>query len=368
MQKIKLEASKKKPRKHIRLPNNFGSVVTLSGNRRRPFQARKTLGFDEKAHPIYKTIGYFEEWMDAYNALVIYNENNGNSFIKYEHPIAADNDILFEEVYKKWYHWKYRNPNKKLSESSENCTRAAYKKCHKLYSMKMSDIKSTHMQDVLDDDNLSHATMEHVCNLFKQMSKYAFAFDMIQKDYSDFITINKMDDDESGVPFSAEDIDLLWTNIDIPYVDTILIFIYTGWRANELLKMPLRDISLENQTLIGGNKTRSGKSRIVPIHSKIFCLIEKRYLDTNETLFAVNGKSLKYPAYRRRFKEALSLIGLNPNHTPHDCRHTFSTMLSNADADPLARKLLLGHNIADLTDRVYTHKDINFLRNEIEKI
>ena len=34
-------------------PNGYGSVVKLSGNRRKPFCARKTSGWNEKGHPIY---------------------------------------------------------------------------------------------------------------------------------------------------------------------------------------------------------------------------------------------------------------------------------------------------------------------------
>ena len=368
MTTLLLEPNQKKPKKHIRLPNGFGSIVTLSGSRRRPFQARKTLGFNEKNYPIYKTIGYFEDWMGAYTALVIYNQNNGASVIKYEKPMTSENDITFREVYDRWYQRKYNNQNKELSKSSEGCTRAAYKKCKNLYDVKMSDIKAADMQNILDDFSLSHASMEHVKNLLRQTSKYALEFDIIQKDYSEFITINKKDDDESGVPFTAAEIALLWDNIEKPYVDTILIFIYTGWRANELLKMPLSNISMSGKTMIGGNKTQSGKGRTVPIHSKIFDLVEKRYSENGSRLLINDGKPIVYSIYRKIFKGALLDLGIDHTHTAHDCRHTFSTMLSDAGCDPLARKLLLGHSISDLTDRVYTHKDVSFLRNEIEKI
>lgn len=367
MSEIKLDIKKVKPRKHVRLPNDFGSVVTLSGNRRRPFQARKTLGFNEKCHPIYKTIGYFEEWMDAYTALVIYNQNNGNSVVKYERPMMSESDITFAEVYDRWYQRKYNNENKKLSRSSRDCMRAAYKKCKNLYDIKMSDIKAADMQSILDNFNLSHATMEHVKNLFRQMSKYALEFDIIQKDYSEFVTINKKDDDESGIPFSDIDIARLWNNIDKPYIDIILIYIYTGWRANELLKMPLSNISLIDKTMVGGLKTTSGKNRIVPIHPKIFDLVEKRYSDNGTHLFMIENKGMRYDQFRQIFKNTIAEIGII-EHTPHDCRHTFSNLLSDSGCDPLARKLLLGHSIKDLTDRVYTHKDVDFLRKEIEKI
>lgn len=133
MGEMQLDKNKARPRKHVRLPNGFGSIVTLSGNRRRPFQARKTKGFNEKEYPIYETIGYFETWMDAFTALTIYNQNNGASMVKYETPKTCENDITFSEVYEKWYQRKYNNENRKLSNSSERCTFAAYKKCKKLY-------------------------------------------------------------------------------------------------------------------------------------------------------------------------------------------------------------------------------------------
>ncbi len=39
-------------------PNGYGSVVKLSGNRRKPYCARKTSGWNDKGHPIYMVIGY----------------------------------------------------------------------------------------------------------------------------------------------------------------------------------------------------------------------------------------------------------------------------------------------------------------------
>ena len=49
------------------------------------------------------------------------------------------------------------------------------------------------------------------------------------------------------------------------------------------------------------------------------------------------------------------------NHKPHDTRHTFATRMHNAGADPLCTKIILGHSIKDLTERIYTHKTIEQL-------
>ncbi|WP_146553674.1 tyrosine-type recombinase/integrase [Rummeliibacillus sp. SL167] len=55
-------------------------------------------------------------------------------------------------------------------------------------------------------------------------------------------------------------------------------------------------------------------------------------------------------------------------HRPHDCRHTFATLMDNADANKLSIKRIMGHASKDITDKVYTHKDIEQLLKAIDLI
>jgi len=65
----------------------------------------------------------------------------------------------------------------------------------------------------------------------------------------------------------------------------------------------------------------------------------------------------------------LPLTKLNlENHSPYDTRHTFATLMAGANADDHCIKLIMGHHIADLTKRVYTHKVIDDLLKEVNKI
>ena len=59
---------------------------------------------------------------------------------------------------------------------------------------------------------------------------------------------------------------------------------------------------------------------------------------------------------------------VDPRHHTHDCRKTFVTMAKRANVDEYAIKRIIGHQIADLTERVYTDRSIDWLRSEIEKI
>ncbi len=60
---------------------------------------------------------------------------------------------------------------------------------------------------------------------------------------------------------------------------------------------------------------------------------------------------------------------LSLSHKPHDTRHTCITMLTEAHVDQTMIKKIVGHAGAmTLTERVYTHLDIQTLVDEINKI
>lgn len=362
---IELKTKKGKKKAHPRLPNGFGSVVTLSGKRRKPYMARPPVKkWDNNGNPIYdKPIGYYADWMEAFNALADYNRNPYDTGAKY---------LTFEQLFKLWYNYKFKveiDDKSKKKTSSQNCYIGAYKKSVALHKVVFGELRTFHMQTILDNHALSHAYMEHIMNLYKQMYKYALEYDMVQKNYSDFLKITKDDDDEHGVPFTNDEVKKLWDNKELPFVDTILIYIYSGWRINELSKMPLKNIDLENKTFFGGNKTKNGKKRTVPIHSKIFDLVCKRYvLDFKSLVFHDFSQNISQIAYRERFSEALKACGIETEHTPHDCRHTFVTALDNAGANKICIQKLVGHAGKDIDEKIYTHKNMDELRRAIELI
>ena len=60
---------------------------------------------------------------------------------------------------------------------------------------------------------------------------------------------------------------------------------------------------------------------------------------------------------------------LNMDHTPHCTRHTCISMLAEAQVDQTTIKKIVGHSGAmTMTERVYTHLDVEVLINAINKI
>ena len=182
---------------------------------------------------------------------------------------------------------------------------------------------------------------------------------------------SKAEDDEAGIPFTREEIQTLWQNVDsVPYADTVLILIYTGWRISELLSMHTENVSLTEWTMTGGVKTAAGKNRIVPIHSGIRHLVQRYHLPDN--LFFIsnpdNSRAMTKTFYYKLFDAALTKCQITTKHTPHDCRHTFTSLLDSAGANDVCIDRLVGHASKTLTKRTYTHKDIEELRTAVELI
>lgn len=350
--------------KPLKNPNGYGSVVKLSGKRRKPFEVRVNTKMDERYYPVYDVLGRFPTREEALIALAEYNKN----------PYSiSDREITFSQLYEKFYKNKYELSGKTYSRSSKDCTRSAYKQCGILYDLAYSKLRTDDFRSVLSQINdkekpLSHALQEHIKNLFTQMDKFALQNDIIEKGYSSFAAITVQEDDAPGVPFTPEELKLLWDNKDVPWVDSILIYIYSGWRVSELIKMPTEDIDLKEGTFKGGLKTAAGKNRIVPIHSKIRGFVEHRLSVNNGILFAINGKPASSAAYTKQFKSTLQAIGITTYHTPHDCRHTFTSLLDSAGVNQVCIDRLIGHASNSLTTRTYTHKTIEELRQAIEMI
>lgn len=331
-------------------PNGYGSVFKLSGKRRRPFCARVTTGWTDDGKQIYKNIGYYADRETAMIELAKYNAD----------PYDLDaNKITFLEIYEKWSAEKFP----KISQSNVRGYKTSFNKCSGLHGMKFKQIRKTHMQRIVDDNaHLSYQVRMKLKTLFIQLYKFAIENDITDKNYAQFVDAGQETTKIERTPFTVAEIETLWKNIDTPYVDSVLIMIYSGLRVGELLIMETDQI--KDRIMTGGIKTKAGKERAIPVHKKIMPLIDttKKYLVTSPT-----GKNFSYNNYiQRQFAPLMKKFGMN--HLPHDCRHTTATALSNAGVDPVITKMILGHANNDITERVYTHKTHQQLIQAIDSI
>lgn len=374
-----------KTNKRRRLPNGFGQISEIKNrNLRNPFRAMVTVGKTQEGRPICKPLkpeSYFPTYNDAYAALVEYNKN----------PYDLEPSITVRELYDKWSEEYFKTLK---ADGSIRAVTSAWVYCSAVYDMRVMDVRARHVKGCMEEGTAKvrgkeqhpSASMKNkIKSLFNLMLDYALEYELVDRNYSRTFNLTEETIKEiqtvkkEHIPFTDEEMERLWAHVDDKrYVDVLLIQCYSGWRPQELGLLELENIDLENWTFKGGMKTDAGENRVVPIHSKIRHLVERKYKESQQTgskyLFTcTDGRSgkpttLTYQRYQKGFGMIRDELKLNPEHRPHDGRKHFVTMAKKAGVDEYAIKYMVGHKISDITEKVYTKREFEWLKEEIEKI
>ncbi|MFR2212983.1 MAG: hypothetical protein ACLS61_03685 [Ruminococcus sp.] len=78
------------------------------------------------------------------------------------------------------------------------------------------------------------------------------------------------------------------------------------------------------------------------------------------------GTHLTYDKYRGRFKKSCPGLEWITNLMTPDI--LFITKAKDVDMNEYILKMIVGHEIADITEKVYTHRTVEDLKREMEKI
>lgn len=376
-----------KRKKYPKLPNGFGSIKFLGKNRRNPYAVHPPVEkFTLDGIPITpKALCYVNDWMVGFAVLTAYKSGTYTKGMEVElSTIKADTDAntiaqailadysrsktdnvqeqaeTFSEIYEKFYDYKYnQDKSRTYSDSTKRSTCAAYKHCEDIHNKVFKDLRHTDLQSIIDNCPLKHASLEFIVTLYHQMFQYAIIYELVDKDYSAFVKINTPDDDEHGDPFTENDLKILWANRSDPVVAFILIMCYSGYRISAYKGL---EVNIKKGYFKGGVKTAAGKNRVVPIHARIRNLVRlqiKKY-----------GKLMpdNIDRFRIQMREKLRELNIQ-DHTPHDCRHTFSMLCEKYKVNDNDRKRMLGHSFgSDITNGIYGHRSLEDLRGEIGKI
>lgn len=343
----------------MKLPNGYGTVYKLSGNRRKPFIVRKTTGFDENGKQKYSTVGYYATREEGLQALADFNNNPYDLLMS---------KFTFKEMYKKWFDSTFDENSNRSTVKNYN---SAYKHCEPLYDMKMSDIRLYHMQQVIDDCPVGYQSASRIKILLNKMFIWCVQREYIRKNYAENLTVPKVEQQGERRAFTKEHIDLLWkfadSNQNVPIV---LMLIYCGVRINELLNLKKEDVNLKEQWFrVRASKTNAG-IRIVPIADKVLPFW-KNYMKRSKCTYAVcttEGEQFTYDNFRKHYWHPL-MEQLGMDYIPHETRHTCNSLLIMANTNPTIRKKIMGHKSQmDLGEAVYGHIYIEELVKAVNQI
>nr|DAI85277.1 MAG TPA: Integrase [Caudoviricetes sp.] len=346
--------------------NGSGSIVKLSGNRRRPYMVRVSAR-DEYGHIVQRALSYHEKAADAQAALDEYNRNR----LEGKAPTADRMNATLQQVYDGWKSRTFR----KSGSSSVTSHKAAWNQCVKQYAdRKIRSITLDDWQQLIDEREAagrSQSTINNVSILIKALCSYAMERDILGKDYSRYLDVPSVDPKKPRGALT----DIQLKNLEKlaaagePWADTALILCYTGFRITEFLTLTRFSYHPEDGGYLqGGLKTEAGRNRIVPIHPKIRPYVDRWLARNGDTIFCDDdGAHLPAARYREYFAVIMAKIDA-PQATPHWCRHTFSTNLHAAGVDEITIKWLMGHSTRSDITAHYTHETIAVLRAAVRKV
>ena len=219
--------------KQLRHANGTGSIAKLSGRRRKPYIARVTTGWTNDGTAIRESIGTFSSKAKAQDALNAYNSN----------PYSLEaKGVTFAEVYDRVLETHVA----KLSQSAKNGYIAAYRRCESIKDKPLREIKTDALQAVVDGSGVGYESRRKLIVLLSEVYKYAMANDIVQKDYSRYVTTKRQADDkklERHVVTDSEIARLFDLVPEQPGADLLLIMIYTGLRVGELFDLKTEGLS-----------------------------------------------------------------------------------------------------------------------------
>ncbi len=344
---------KKKKRKNFRLANGAGSVYKLGGNRRKPFAAVISVGYTDDGVLKRKYIGYYETYEDALHALEMYKET----------PFDLENkNITIKRLYEMLMD---RKKTKNIYTQRNYIT--AYNHLKPIQNRPIRALKSCELQMVIDNAKIQAASKKHIKQLLHQIFELAIELDIINKNYTKYITIEPTEKSTMHKPFTILEIRKLWEIARTDdFAEIPLLLIYTGMRPQELITIKKENVQLEEKYIRGGIKTNAGKNRVIPIHSAIMPIVAKRMQEASENLIELKGRKMTYGMLLYHWNRFMQTANLD--HRPHDGRHTFISIAQSKQMDSVILKRIVGHASQDITEDVYTHKEIKELVNAVNNL
>ena len=259
-----------------------------------------------------------------------------------------------------------------------------------LHDIRVRDLKPLHLQMIINkmhEAGYAQKSMQIVKQAASQVLDLALQNQMVYRNVFEKIKVPHVDAEERE-PLTEEQKDLIlrtWAGhrMGVP----VLIMLYCGIRRGELLALMWSDIDLigktltvnkaadmpRNETKIKKPKTKAG-NRIIPIPDILVPVLESAK-NQAESLYVCpavkTGGIMSAQAYSEAWKSYMHYLNIqaggrdrsrsNPKiiamdpFTAHQLRHTYATMLYDADVDVKTAQKLLGHKDLSVTMKIYTH-------------
>ena len=254
-----------------------------------------------------------------------------------------------------------------LSASKRTAYNIAWRKIKSEVEFRTIDsFTVSELQELTDNAAPSYYTRRDIKQLLSHLYKIAIRDDYTEKNRAEFIKLPKLETSERDT-FTPQDIKTLWADYEKEpekVTACMLVMLYTGIRAGELLTIKTQNINISAQYMTGGIKTTKGKNRKIIIPDKLIPVINFLCDRSERGLLAYYPKDNDF---YNLWKQKRASLCLRETLTPYCCRHTYITMLTALKVSPAMLQELAGHEDYDTTLE-YTHLSIADRLAEVNRL
>ena len=257
-----------------------------------------------------------------------------------------------------------------------------------LGDMKVKDIRQFHLQTIISGlakQGYATGTMKKIKQTAERIMKVAVGSDLIMRNPFSQVRVPTKPPNERRA-LTEQEISLItdtWRGHNLGLM--AMLMLYAGLRrgeaqalewtdidfANRIIKVDKSACTLKNVTTIKTPKTKAGV-RDVPIPNILFAALLERRKQKGYVNTTSSGGLLTQSSYAAQWRSYLHYLnvcaggqnGAGPHihrievidHiTAHMLRHTYATMLFDANVDVKSAQKFLGHADVEVTLSIYTH-------------
>lgn len=271
-----------------------------------------------------------------------------------------------------------------------------------LGQMKLGDVKETHLQKILNQQegmSFSHASKLRM--IMKQMFHRAYRQHLINFDPAEDLELPSVTEGKRRSLTNSERSVLLKTAQTHRSGPWVLTMLYCGLRPGETIALKWKDIDFTSNSIAVSSALESGKlddfkepkteagMRSVPMPKVLANVLKPLKGEPTDYVFtqvlsANKGKhhtESSLNSYWKNFKRQLDIdMGAKvyrnqiieskvaPDLTPYCLRHTYCTDLEAAGVPLNVAKQLMGHDDITVTANIYTHRSQDAIDRAAKKI
>jgi len=307
---------------------------------------------------------------------------------------SVNSSIIFIEWAEKWMK-TYKEPN--IKSSTYQFKYKSFLETHlKPYfkQVKVANIKQIDIQNFINSKSgVTKDTQERYVYILKSIFESAIENNIIYKNPVNKIVFNSKASSTKKRTYNQAEVDTI-----IEFARThkngasIIILLKTGLRRGELLGLKFDDIDYKNNILNlkrsvadvpvndilttvvedGSNETKN-HNRQIPFDN----IVRETLLNvkkTSEYIFPNAKGELNSPNNYSRRQYAHFMKDLRKKYpeikklTPHELRRTCGTLLYESGVDMRVLQKIMGHADLKTTSEIYIQDNVDFMKNEIDKV